>query len=193
MSTETHIDDDKLQRFYDGELTEGEALVVGRDVDASELEQERVAQMERLGDVLRASAELEAEDIDSDALFLRIERGIEAEPAPRLKLIEGQKRKQRNTAVVAVAMAIAAAVAIAFLAQPSTEPDIAESVHPDEGRERIAEGPDDVQIDDPTHVQLHPPGGSSVERVEFGANTGTVFEVEGEQGQPLAVVWIAEE
>ena len=86
-------------------------------------------------------------------------------------------------------MAIAAAVAIAFLAQPSTDPDIAESVHPDEGRERIAE----AEIDDPTHVQLHPPGGSSVERVEFGANTGTVFEVEGEQGQPLAVVWIAED
>ncbi|MBO6933851.1 MAG: hypothetical protein JJ863_02710 [Deltaproteobacteria bacterium] len=188
----THIDDDKLQRFYDGELTEGEALVVGRDVDASELEQERVAQMERLGDILRANAEGEAESIDADALFLRIERGIEAEPAPRLKLIEGQKRKQRNTAVVAVAMAIAAAVAIAFLAQPSTDPDIANSVHPDEGRERVAGG-GTVEIDDPTHVQLHPPGGSSVERVEFGANTGTVFEVEGEQGQPLAVVWIAEE
>ena len=148
--------------------------------------------MERLGAILRDNAEASADEIDSEALFLRIERGIESQPAPRLKLIEGQKRKQRNTAVVAVAMAIAAAVAIAFLTQPSTDPDIAESVHPDEGRQRIAEGPE-VQIDDPTHVQLHPPGGSSVERVEFGANTGTVFEVEGEQGQPLAVVWIAEE
>lgn len=187
MSTETHIDDDKLQRFYDGELTEGEALVVGREVEASELEQARVAQMERLGEVLRAGAEAEADEIDSEALFLRIERGVQSEPAPRLKLIEGQKRKQRNTAVVGVAMAIAAAVAIAFLAQPSTDPDVAESVHPDEGEQMRA------QIDDPTHVQLDPPGGSSVEMVEFGANTGTVFEVEGDEGQPLAVVWIAEE
>lgn len=185
MSTETHIDDDKLQRFYDGELTEGEALVVGRDVEASDLEQARVAQLERLGRVLRVGAEAEAETIDSDALFLRIERGIEADPGPRLKLIEGRKRRQRNGAVAGVAMAIAAAVAIAFLAQPSSEPAIA--VHPDEGEEMRA------QIDDPTHVQLHPPGGSSVEVVEFGANTGTVFEVEGDEGQPLAVVWIAEE
>ena len=191
MSTDTHIDDDKLQRFYDGELTEGEALVVGRDVDASDLEQERVAQMERLGEVLRAGADAEADGIDANALFLRIERGIEDEPAPRLKLIEGRKRKNRNTAVVAVAMGIAAAVAIAFLAQPSTEPEIADSAHPDEGDTALAGG--NVAVEDPTHVQLHPPGGSSVELVEFGANTGTVFEVEGEQGQPLAVVWIAEE
>lgn len=187
MSTETHIDDDKLQRFYDGELTEGEAIVVGRDVDASELEQARVAQMERLGEILRAGAEAEADEIDSEALFLRIERGIEADPGPRLKLIEGRKKKQRNTAVAAVAMAIAAAVAIAFLAQPSTEPEIAESTHPDEGEQMVAD------IDDPTQVMLDPPGGSSVERIEFGANTGTVFEVEGDEGQPLAVVWIAEE
>ena len=187
MSSENPIDDDKLQRFYDGELTEGEAIVVGRDVEASELEQARIAQMERLGEVLRAGAEAEADEIDPEALFLRIERGIEAQPSPRLQLIEGRKRKQRNTAVAAVAMAIAAAVAIAFLAQPSTAPETAESTHPDEGEEMVAE------IDDPTQVLLDPPGGSSVELVEFGANTGTVFEVEGAQGQPLAVVWIAEE
>ncbi len=41
-------------------------------------------------------------------------------------------------------------------------------------------------------IHVEAPQGSSVERVEFGANTGTVFEVEGDEGQPLAVVWIAE-
>ncbi|MAQ14545.1 MAG: hypothetical protein CMN30_09750 [Sandaracinus sp.] len=189
MSSQQPIDDDKLQRFYDGDLTEGEAKVVGRDVDASAEEQERVAQMSRLGDILRASAEVESEGIDADALFLRIERGIEKEPVPRLQVIQGQKKKQRTGAVIAAAVAIAAAVTVAFLFRQPVDPNTAQSVHPDEGRLRTAQ----ADIEDPMHVQIHPPGGSSVERVEFGANTGTVFEVQGEQGQPLAVVWIAEE
>ena len=187
MSSHPPIDDDKLQRFYDGELTEGEALVVGRDVNASEIEQTRLAQMARLGDVLRAGAAIEAEGIDADALFLRIERGVEKEPVPRLRLIEGQKKRQKTGAVIAAAVAIAAAVTVAFLFRPPADPELAGSVHPDEGNQRLA------SIEEATHVQIHPPGGSSVERVDFGANTGTVFEVEGEQGQPLAVVWIAEE
>ena len=185
MTTPEHIDDDKLQRFYDGELTEGEALVVGRDVEASELEQARIRQLERLSEVLLAGAEEEASGIDSDALFLRIERGIEAEPSPRLQLVQGQKKRQRTGAVVAVAVAIAAAVLVAILLAPP-DPQVAE--HPlDDPREMIAE------TEELPPALVHPPGGSSVERVEFGANTGTVFEVEGDQGQPLAVVWIAEE
>jgi hypothetical protein len=192
MTTE-HIDDDKLQRFHDGELTEGEAIVVGRDVEASETEKARVAQMIRLGEVLRAGAEVEAAAIDPEALFLRIERGIEAEPVPRLQLIEGRKKKQRTGAVVGVAMAIAAAVALALLIRQPTGGELAE--HPmDDPRRMMADGQDlQPQIEEGPHVQIHPPAGSSVEHVEFGANTGTVFEVEGEQGQPLAVVWIAEE
>ena len=35
--------------------------------------------------------------------------------------------------------------------------------------------------------------GSEVVEVDFGANTGTVFEVAGQAGQPLAVVWISDE
>ena len=70
MSSQQPIDDDKLQRFYDGDLTEGEAKVVGRDVDASAEEQERVAQMSRLGDILRASAEVESEGIEGAGRLL---------------------------------------------------------------------------------------------------------------------------
>jgi hypothetical protein len=35
--------------------------------------------------------------------------------------------------------------------------------------------------------------GTEVLKVDFGPNTGTIFEVEGGAGQPLAVVWIDEE
>ena len=184
MTTE-HIDDDKLQRFYDGELTEGEAAVISRAIEADATEGARVAQMRRLGEILRSAGEIEADTIDSEALFVRIERGIEAEPNPRFRVIEGAKRRQRTGAVVGMAMAVAAAIALAFLMRQPTPP-VAQ--YPgDDSREMLAE------VEDLPHVNIHPPAGSSVERVEFGANTGTVFEVEGDQGQPLAVVWIAEE
>jgi hypothetical protein len=35
--------------------------------------------------------------------------------------------------------------------------------------------------------------GSEVVEVDFGANTGTIFEVEGGAGESLAVVWIDDE
>jgi hypothetical protein len=35
--------------------------------------------------------------------------------------------------------------------------------------------------------------GSEVVKVDFGSNTGTIFEVEGGAGESLAVVWIDEE
>ncbi|MEM6954161.1 MAG: hypothetical protein AAF411_04175 [Myxococcota bacterium] len=177
--TQERIDDDKLQRFFDGDLTEGEAKVLQRDIDASDLEGARLDQLARLSDLMRIGVEA-TQAIDSNALFERIEAKIEAEPAPRLQVIEGQKRK-RTWGVVAVGLAAAAAVALVFFQSQPTE--IAE--HP-------MDDPRQVLVENHPEVQVHPPSGSEVLEVDFGANTGTVFEVEGAEGQPLAVVWIAE-
>ena len=42
-------------------------------------------------------------------------------------------------------------------------------------------------------VIVEAPQGSEVEEVDFGDNVGTVFEVEGEAGEPIAVVWIMDD
>lgn len=183
--TMEHLDDDKLQRYFDGELTDGEATVMRRDIEASDLEQARIRQLERLGELMELGAEDVAADIDSDALFAGIEAGI-AQEGPRLQLIEGARRKQQAGAVIAVAVAIAAAVALVFLLKPPTDDNVAR--HPNDTDQEVIVHHEETEL----HI-LHPPAGSEVVRIDFGSNTGTIFQVEGDHGQPLAVVWIDEE
>ena len=181
-----HLDDDKLQRYFDGELTDGEATVMRRDIEASDLEKARIRQLERLGELMVFDAEEIAGDLDSDALFAGIEAGI-AQEGPRLQLIEGARRKQQAGVAVAVAVAIAAAVALVLLLKPPAEDNLVER-HPMDTEQEIIVHHDETEL----HI-VHPPAGSEVVRIDFGSNTGTIFQVEGNHGQPLAVVWIDEE
>ena len=180
-----HIDDDKLQRLFDGDLTEGEEKILRRDIAKSDVERARIAQMDRLGDLIRLSGEEVGANIDANALFARIEEGVAADKSPRLELIGDQPKRQRTVGVVAVGFAMAAAVALVFYLMPGADPNLASNPM-DDRREVLVEN-------DLPMVEIHPPAGSAVEQVDFGSNTGTVFEVEGAEGQPLAVVWIAEE
>ncbi len=184
-----HLDDDKLQRLFDDDLTEGEAILVRRDVESSPLEKARIAQLERLGELVRLAADDLAADIDSDALFAEIDAGIKASPNPRLQVIEGERQRQKAGVAVAVALAIAAAVTLVLLLNP-TKDEVAGRHPMDTDREAVAH---EVEIEDPELRLVHPPAGSEVLDVDFGSNTGTHFSVLGDRGQPLAVVWIDEE
>ena len=192
MTTE-YLEDDQLQRYFDGELTDGEAETIRAVVTESELEEARLKQLEKLhGFVDMALDDYSAELApgDADTLFARIEQGVEAsasEPRDdggfRVILGGGQSEApsaRKTWAPAAVAVAIAAAVGLAFLLRPPADP--------------IAEDATQAPIEEvATVVHVEPPAGSQVLEVDFGANTGTVFEVEGAAGQPLAVVWIQEE
>ena len=46
---------------------------------------------------------------------------------------------------------------------------------------------------DPNVTSIDEARGTEVVEVDFGENSGTVFNVEGGAGQPLAVVWIDDE
>ncbi|MBX3250653.1 MAG: hypothetical protein KF901_25975 [Myxococcales bacterium] len=174
------LPDDTLQRYFDHDLPEDEAEQVAAALAGSADDQARLAALGRIGDLVRLGAEEATPALDANALFARIEAGRAAQPHPRLRVIEGQ-RKRRTAVGVGVALALAAAVTLVFLLQPPVDdPSIAR--HPfDTHREVLVE-----------NVQVHPPGGSEVESVDFGSNTGTVFHVAGSEGQPLAVVWIDE-
>ena len=172
---------DKLHRYFDGDLSEGEAKVAAREIAGTE-DEARLAALGAIGDLVRLDADA-APEFDADALFGRIEAGIKAEPNPRLRVIQGQRRNRTYVAVGAV-VALAAAVTLFFVTRPPAD-DPQRAQHPfDERRE--------VLVENTSHVVVHPPGGTEVEDVEWGASTGTVFHVEGSEGQPLAVVWIDE-
>lgn len=177
-----HINDDVLQKLFDEELgeLEGDFDALKAEIDESELEQARLLRLERLGDLVRWSADEAQNDLDSDALFAKIQADLTERP--QLRVVQGQKRTQRVVAIAAAGLAIAAAIMLAIMWQAKDEGEIAE--HPmDDPRELYVEG---------SSATFVTPTGTEVEEVDFGANTGTVFEVEGEEGQSLAVVWIAE-
>lgn len=194
MST-TNIDDERLQRYFDGELSPEESAAVREEIASSESAAQALANLERLHALMQDASEQWAGKIDSDALYARIERdvaqdvvhlhedhkkdavtdgdgtAVPAEPRPALRIIEGGGEK-RVWGGVAVGLAAAAAVFLAVFAIP---------------RDDATKSP---SLPAPTPQIASAHLGSEVLEVDFGANTGTVFEVQGSFGQPVAVVWI---
>ena len=204
MSNE-HLEDEKLQAFYDGELTAGEADAVRRAIEASDVAQAQLAQLGRLSDLLQIASEDVSLDLPADDMFAKISSTLGDEKRlgrnqGGLRVIEGGKPRsvrpaatQTNRArwgFMAGAGAIAAAAVMAFYFAASPPAETARSSHPDEGRVQVA----DLQVVEHesslTTVEEDAPHGSEVVEFDFGHNSGTIFHVEGDLGQPLAVVWI---
>lgn len=173
--------DEQLQLLFDGELAPEEEAAVRRGIEGSEEDLAQLRQLSRLRAAMKSASAEWAGEIDSDALFARIEAEIgtpaDAAPLERQPLQKAAAahptplravpapRERRIWAAVATGFAAAAAVFLAVVSWPS--------------------GPN---VDSASAVR-----GSEVVEVDFGGNTGTIFEVEGGAGESLAVVWIDEE
>jgi len=187
--TVERLEDDKLQEFFDGELPEGEAEVIRREILDSETNRSRLAALEQLRDLLVLAADDVAAELSADDLYAKIRKGIDAERQGgehrTLTAVEGGGARPvegwKVWLPVAAGLAVAAAVLL-FVLQPG------EGVGPTEEQPELR-----VEADEPGMTVVEPPAGSEVEEVDFGANVGTVFEIEGEAGEPIAVVWINDE
>jgi hypothetical protein len=174
------LDDDTLQRLYDGALGPDEERRVRGEVESSAQAQKRLRELSRLGELMRGPALKGAQAIDSDALFRSIEAAIQKDEAPgfgaRLRVIGAEWFEHKRGVVVPAmaSLAVAAAALLTFLAPHETH---------DPGLATLPEGTS------PMAALVH---GSIIEAVDFGESTGTVFEVESE-GVRAAVVWIAED
>ena len=201
---------EKLQQYFDGELSIEETSEIRAMLEAEEHEEHEehegsdgldavraeLATLGRLHDLVNLAAEASAADLDGDGMFseisegiaqdggLRVIRGGGEDAGPRPKGVETWK-----VAFPLAAVAIAAAVLFALIG-PGTQND-------DSVADNVADGSEIlVDIDDEHSealVMVEAPHGSEVEEVDFGDNTGTVFAVEGEAGEPIAVVWITDE
>lgn len=166
-------EDEKLQMFFDGELAPEEEAGVRRSLESSPEGSAQLRDWEQLRDAMQSVSADWAGDIDSDALFAKIEADISApvipidRPArqPALRTVPGG-RERRVWGAAATGFAAAAAIFLAVIAWPEGSPNGGDSA--------VARG-------------------SEVLEVDFGPNTGTIFEVEGGAGQSLAVVWIDDE
>lgn len=173
------LDDDTLQRFYDGALSTDEERSVRSEVASSAGAQKRLEELSRLSELMRGDLAVQARKIDSDALFRSIEARIaQEEPlgmGARLRVLTSEWFEHKRAVMVPAlaSVAVAAAALLTFLKPHETiDPQRTE---PDVGA--------------PPGALVH---GSSIENVDFGASTGTVFEVESE-GVQAAVVWIADD
>jgi anti-sigma factor RsiW len=163
-------EEEMLQMFFDGELAPEEEASVRRNLESSPEGMAQLREWEELREAMKNVSAEWAGHIDSDALFARIESEIEAQvipieraPARPTPRAAPSSRRWRVWGT-AGGLAAAAAIFLAVIAWP---------------RE---------------HVEAPPVArGSEVLEVDFGSNTGTIFEVEGGAGESLAVVWIDDE
>ncbi len=168
-------EEERLQRFFDGELGPEEEEALRRELEGSPELAAELAEMEAMREAVRGAARERLMSLDSDALFARIEKEL-AEPTPKsdatekpaLKLV-AKAAKPRHGRGIAIGLAAAAAVLLVVLARPANGP------------------PSVIDYGVPTTQ------GSEIVEIDFGSNTGTVFAVEGQAGRPVAVVWINDE
>ncbi len=173
----TPIDDDTLQRFYDGDLTPLEEHSVNALLEADPEAQRRLAELGRLTEVMREAAEELGRSASSAALFAAIESKL-AQPeelgfGTRLRVVTSEwlEHRRATLAPIITATAVAAITLVAV-------------VRPNEGAELPIAGESEAQV-----IAVH---GSRVENVDFGASTGTVFEIDN-GGVAAAVVWITDD
>lgn len=160
------IEDEKLQMFFDGELPPEEEAAMRRSLEGSPDQAAQVAEWEQLRDAMQSASAKRAGEIDSDALFARIEQQLDVpEEQPALRVLPGG-RERRVWGGMAAGFAAAAAIMLAVLAWPGEQ--------------------------SPTEM-AGVTRGSEVLEVDFGEYAGTVFMVEGGAGQSLSVVWINDE
>lgn len=176
-----HIDDDRLQAFFDHELGTGETKIVGAHVKECRECAKRVERLERLSAIFARTAEDAAAEPELADMFARVRAGIAKQDkagfGERLRVWTSEVIEHRKSVLVSVGAAAAvAAAAVIVVLQPFKG--------------------DDPNTDG-TKIVRHTtapatPGTSTVLAYDFGANAGTVFNVEDDSGGEYAVVWIDE-
>ena len=182
-----HIDDEKLQRYFDGEATAGETTLVRRHLAECALCAHALKRLERLHALFTTTAAADADDAapELEAMFAKVREGISRQGSAgfgeRLRVLTSEVvEHKKHVWIPAMTMAAAAAVALAVLVGRGGPADETQRAAIGTGQEV------------PEAVANR---GSEVLSADFADGTaGTVFTVEGAAGEaPVAVVWINDE
>jgi hypothetical protein len=179
MSTE-HLNDELLQRHFDGDLDAAESADVRTHVaDCAECKL-RLDQLGRLQRLIRMAAEDAASEVDWQGVYGRIEEAAKqpelgSAPARVLQPTTAARAKWFRPAVMSAvgAVAVAAAVFLTIARGPDANPT-------DETYDEDSDG---------TLARLEP-SHSEITHVDFGPNAGAVFDIAYDDGSSTPVVWI---
>jgi anti-sigma factor RsiW len=180
-----HIQDDLLQRYYDGELTGKRSERVRNHLQECQLCQKRQQSLARLHGLFQLNAEQIARDVDFDLLYRRVASQIERQqPAGLIEKLQawwdGIPLWRPQVWAPATAVAFAAIAIVVLNARWREQGSLESTRGRKQPRSLVAEAPASA-------------AGSEVVRVDFGDKPGTVFEVALAEGVTTAVVWINDE
>lgn len=195
--------DDELQQAFDGA---GESQTI-EALKASEEGQVRLHKLAHLRRHLQEQAAVESplSPSESNALFERVQTELasvdtvamedvaegDVTKRPALELVSPQMPQAapmvevvqeiefwKRALPAAGLLAVAAALVLVYLAPSGPQ-----------GRRGLAE----LDGNEPELIMIADHAGSEVVEADFGDNIGTIFEVEGNAGEPIVVVWISDE
>ncbi|MBN1655441.1 MAG: zf-HC2 domain-containing protein [Deltaproteobacteria bacterium] len=179
-----HLEDELLQRYFDGELSNGSAAEVKQHLESCESCRRRHRSLERLRAFINMTVTDAAREVDFNALYGRIEAGVDkARDEKKVVSIRTRLGATLRRPVLIASVALAAAVMIIIFRTAPSEPVARGGA----GRKRSERT---VLVDSRSAIKLR---NSEVVQVDFGANTGTVFEIALAEGVSTPVVWINDE
>lgn len=182
MPAQPQLDDETLQRLLDGDLNAREAKQARDVLSRSTADAARYRQFERLHQLVQRGADDMVGELDADAMFRNIETGI-AKNRPGLFeqlgawLSEFIEHRAQVWMPMAGAGVVAAAVLLTVYAPGSTGEELA-----------VVPGGNVPAAVVPNSDAATP--NSEVVQVDFGTNSGTVFEIALAGGKSTPVVWI---
>ncbi|MDB4990564.1 MAG: hypothetical protein JWN04_5742 [Myxococcaceae bacterium] len=189
MKNVSEIDDDTLQRFYDGDLSPLDEHGVQARVERDPAAQRRLAELGQFTELMRQAAAELGDSVSSSGLFAAIEARV-AEPddtsfTARFRVVSAEWVEHRRSALVPFMAATAVAAVTLFAVVKPGEPSLISVSSEDPSVESSAA----VHVQEIARPDVH---GTRIEDVDFGSSTGTVFEIDN-QGVSVAVVWISDE
>jgi hypothetical protein len=219
----THDDETRrIHRYVDGDLSETEQAALSARAASDPTVRARIDGLLEVRGLVQEVAEEACRDLDADGLFAGVERAIAAESSgaessgaessgaessgadqstdelsvprrPALRVLPGgqdagtkasdEVRRRRVIGVVIAGLAVAAAAVIA-LTQLGEPPEVARTEPPAAGE---APAPPEEALAEAA------PARTEVLEVDFGTNAGTIFAVEGDEGDRYVVVWLEED
>jgi anti-sigma factor RsiW len=176
--TGEHLSKEKLQRHYDGELSQQEAAETQQHLQACAQCEAELASFGRLGDMLRWSTDdaTTAVDVDFNQMFAQIERALAVDDKKNerdsnvVRLQPRGPKAARSRVLPALGAVALAAAAVLMLTRSETHPNDAPAA------EQLA------LLDSADHTE--------VTAVRFGTNAGQVFGIPLSDRESVPVVWI---
>lgn len=202
MAEPQHVEEELLQRYFDGDLQGAPATSVSQHIDGCAECQKRHVALGELHKLIVMSAEHAGADIDFESVFAQIERGTRERPSPslleRLSVWWRDLVEQRPEQLWAPALgAVMAAGLLVFVLRDNADkgaPELA-GANPPAQAVPAASPAVPATPTPPAKLPALPPdalalANTEVEQVDFGGNAGTVYEIALAGGVSTPVVWI---